>query len=311
MEERIDFENFLYGDGMEIIINDIGFVVDRIIMLPKIRPHKIEQAVSLSIEYCRMEGFRQKILEKSKEFPVLVYRLFKRGVFVLEEIIRFVTKCHSIMLCKYFRKEIECYPDLIKNLIGISNDYKAIFEIEVFNDQIIEYGFCPSSIEYCLKYDVIDDLIKFQILKREAEWSQFEWSNKPGFLDLLSFSGYFGSIRCFKHLLLNGFEFNDYVVSMVVCSGSLDLLHLIEFDKHLNSDTVSNAVEFCHLPILTFMLENGIDINYKNKDFNSLLGLAAKNGHLSIVQFLVNQKVDLELEYRGVEFFIFFIHLFI
>ena len=62
---------------------------------------------------------------------------------------------------------------------------------------MIEYGFVPSSIEYCLKYDAIDEFTDFNITNQEAKWNK-----KPKYLDLLSFSGYFGSIKCFKHIIM-------------------------------------------------------------------------------------------------------------
>jgi len=43
------------------------FCVDRIIELPKIRPHQLEKAVRLSIEYWKYSDFRQKLVEKSNE----------------------------------------------------------------------------------------------------------------------------------------------------------------------------------------------------------------------------------------------------
>jgi len=47
MEENISFERFLYEEGKPTPINDIEFLIDRIIMFPKIRPHSLERAVSL------------------------------------------------------------------------------------------------------------------------------------------------------------------------------------------------------------------------------------------------------------------------
>jgi len=38
MEEKITFENILYGDEKEITIDDIEFCVDRIVMLTKYHP---------------------------------------------------------------------------------------------------------------------------------------------------------------------------------------------------------------------------------------------------------------------------------
>ena len=64
MDEKTAFENYLYEDGKEIALNDVEFRVDRLIMLPKIRPHQLERSVRLSIEYCRIADFRRKIIEK-------------------------------------------------------------------------------------------------------------------------------------------------------------------------------------------------------------------------------------------------------
>jgi len=82
MEGLISFERFLYGGENEVFIDDIEFCVDRIIMLPKVRPHSLEHAVRLSVEYCKLAGFRGKLLGKSNECPVLIYKLHKMGVLV-------------------------------------------------------------------------------------------------------------------------------------------------------------------------------------------------------------------------------------
>ena len=148
---------------------------------------------------------------------------------------------------------------------------------------MIEYGFLPSSIEYCLKYDVFDILQDMEIFHQEAKWSPFEWSNKPKYLDLLSFSGFFGSVKCFKHLLMNDFEITDQVLSMVVCSGCLDLLHLCQRQQSFTYDDIFMASEFFHLPLLVFMIENGADVNSKNYDV-----LLFK---LDILLFIVPQKM--------------------
>ena len=86
MEEKIAFEQFLFGDEKEIIIDDMEFCVDRIVMLPKIRPHQLEKAVRLSIQYCQKAEFRRKLLKKSLECPTLIYQLFKKGVLLFNEV---------------------------------------------------------------------------------------------------------------------------------------------------------------------------------------------------------------------------------
>jgi len=275
MEEKVSFEEYLFGEGKEIIINDIEFCVDRIIELPKIRPHQLEKAVRISIEYCKLPAFRQKLLENPNKCPVMVYQLYKRGVLVFGEIKPFLSNKDSFMLCYYFRKEIKDFESFIKSKSKPHYVDVSFLENENDIDKLIEYGYLQSSIEYCLKYDVIDDLVGFDKLNHEARWSPFEWSVRPEYLDLLSFAGFFCSIKCFKHLLMKGFEINAKALSMVVCGGCFDLFHLCQSQGFLTPNHVCKASEFFHLPLLVFMIENGSDINSKNSyiEFLYLIGL--------------------------------------
>jgi len=119
MEEKVLFEKFLFGDGKEICIDDIEFCIDRIVMLPKIRPHQLEKAVEISVEYCKSADFRQKLLEKSNECPVLIYQLHKKGIFVFEEIEPYLNSPGTFLFCYYFRKKI--------NQVGIHMEHLFIF----------------------------------------------------------------------------------------------------------------------------------------------------------------------------------------
>ena len=302
MDQKVPFERFLFGDGNEIRINDMEFCVDRIIELPKIRPHQLEKAVKLSVEYCKLSAFRQKLLEKTNECPFLVYQLYKRGVLVFGEIEPFLKNRYTFRLCCCFRKEIKDFESFIK-IKDIPDGFdEPFFENENDIDQLIEYGYLQSSIEYCLKYDVIDDLLNIDNLNQEAKWSPFEWSYKPEYLDLLSFSGFFGSIKCFKHLLMKGFEINANVLSMVVCGGSFDLYHICQGQQSMTPNLVGEAIEFFHLPLLVFMIENGADINAKKNYDLAPLQYAAQKGHIGVVEYLVNQKADINAKNKDDEF---------
>jgi len=119
---------------------------------------------------------------------------------------------------------------------------------------------------------------------------------------LISFAGFFGSIKCFKHLLMKGFEINDNVLSMVVCSGCFDLFHLCQDEKFLTPNHVCKASVFFHLPLIIFLIENGGDINEKCKDEDDKTPLhyAAENGHLSVVEYLVNHKANINAKENNI-----------
>ena len=48
-----------------------------------------------------------------------------------------------------------------------------------------------------------------------------------------------------------------------------------------------------HLSIVEYLVNHNADINEKDKDNMTPIHLAAQNGHLSVVEYLVNQKVDI------------------
>jgi len=128
-----------------------------------------------------------------------------------------------------------------------------------------KYGFCPSSTEYILKYDDVEKLQSSISVNQKdfmAKWSPFEWSIKPKSFDLLSFTGHFGSIKCFKHLLLNGFSINDSTLESVIYSGNSDLFRLC-YDNGINSfsSLVTTAAQFCRLSLLKFFVQNGAEID--------------------------------------------------
>ena len=147
-------------------------------MIPKIRPHQLEKAVSLSVEYCKSADFHRKLLEKSNKCPVLMYQLYKRGVFVFEDIEPFLSNRNTFILCYYFRKESNDFESFIRGKNKPRCVELSFFENISDIDLMIEYGYLPSSIEYHLKYDVIDSFINMYDLTQKAEWSPFEWSIK-------------------------------------------------------------------------------------------------------------------------------------
>jgi len=59
-----------------------------------------------------------------------------------------------------------------------------------------------------------------------------------------------------------------------------------------------------HLSVVEYLVNQKADINAKTKEIFSgtPLHYAAQNGHLSVVEYLVNQKADINAKNFGVEF---------
>jgi len=122
---------------------------------------------------------------------------------------------------------------------------------------------------FCLKYELYEEIDRRMINnpnKRECEWSPFEWLQQPKSLDFLSFCVFFfGSIKCFKVLLLSGFVINKLVVSEVVCSCSKELFNIVSDHIKKSSSHLHEASRFFNLSIVEYLVNHKADINAKDK----------------------------------------------
>ena len=302
-KEQLVVEKMLYGESpvFEYIeIQNKDFLVNTFNLYPKLRPHHLGKFVLFCLPYLKDSSFRKIVLRKVLLFcPTLIHRLFQIQGFTKEEIHKSLEFHRRKFLCLFFKNDIEVdYSGFIES----SAEYS---DTEL--DSLIQFGFPKQSIEFCLKYDLLEELDRRMMNnpKRECEWSHFEWSEEPKSLDLLSFCGFFGSIKCFRVLLLSGFVINELVVREVVCSGSMELFHLVSVFKSNNRTRFSllhEASKFFNLNIVEYLVNQKANINSQDNNYYTPLHYAAENGHLSVVEYLINQKADVNAKTTSVGF---------
>ena len=61
----------------------------------------------------------------------------------------------------------------------------------------------------------------------------------------------------------------------------------------MNYTPLHYAAEYGHLSIVEYLVNQKADINAKDENDHTPLHFAAENGHLSVVEYLINQKVDI------------------
>ena len=300
-KEQLVVEKMLYGDspGFEYIeIQKKDFLVNIFGLYPKLRPHHLENFVLFCSNYLQDEYFRKIVLKKVFIVcPTLIQRLYRIKSFTNDEIRESLEYHKKKFLWLFFKNDIEvdetgfsdrddqyshqyCYDQYSQEYCDgqYSQEYcdgqysqehcDGQYSQEHWNEteleSLIQFGFHKSSIEFCLKNDLseeIESLIMNNIDKRECKWSPFEWSEKPESLDFLSFSGFFGSLKCFRVLLLSGFVINDFVVRNVVCSGSREFFNLVS-DLHLERvSCLHESSRFVHLSFVEYLVNQKADIN--------------------------------------------------
>jgi len=226
-KEQLVVEKMLYGESpvFEYIeIQRKDFLVNIFGLYPKLRPLLLDNFVLFCSHYLQDSSFRKIVLENVFTVcPTLIQRLYRSKSISKEEIKISLEYHRRKFLCLFFKNDIEIDDTGFR----VSD---ALYCDDTKLDSLIQYGFHKSSIEFCLKYDIYEEIDRRMInnpKKRECEWSAFEWSEKPKSLDFLSFFGFFGSLKCFRILLLSGFVINDIVVCSIVSSGSIELFNLV------------------------------------------------------------------------------------
>ena len=320
-KEQLVVEKMLYGDSpvFEFIeVQKKDFLVNIFGLYPKLRPHHLENFVLFCSHYLQDESFRKIVLKKVFIVcPTLIQRLFRFKCFTNDEIRESLENHKKKFLCLFFKNDFEvdetgfsdrddqyshqyCYDQYSQEYCD--GQYSQEHWNETKLDSLIQFGFHKSSMEFCLKYDLFEEIESIMINntdKRECNWSPFEWSEKPKSLDFLSFSGFFGSLKCFRVLLFSGFVINELVVGNVVCSGSRELFNLVS-DLHLESfSCLHESSRFVHLSAVEYLVNQKADINARDKNDLTPLHYAAEKGHLSVVEYLVNQKADLNAQASG------------
>ena len=304
MEEKIQFECSLFGDGTPdkiIEIDDIDFVINTLVNLSIFRPQKYELIFMLHRKYSLRKGFKEKFLERTlKRNRNFINILIEKNIYNYEEISHYFNTGNRIV-----------------DIIDLSN---KILTIDYKEDDICQNTIDPSiemfqnnypngTIEYYLKNDDVNEIHRIyqdpSLFQDKANIIRVENIMNLDF-NLLGFCGFFGSVKCFKFFLKTHlFTIDRSVVECVVCGGSIEIFRLCmqtKMDPEFFSKLLFLASCFNNLDILRFLHENGADINSKSKDNWTPLHYAADKGHLSVVEYLVNQKADINAKNTRVEF---------
>jgi len=280
MDELILIEKNLFGDNPDfdnLVTDNYDFLVNRLLRLPKYRPFLIEKVVSYCSRMLHIDSFKALLINESVfAMPIIIRRLYEMNMIDFSLINGIINGKGSFEFCFYFINEIQGFRDLMNNHFPNRKfdqlHYLSIKDIEL----MIKYGFTPSSIEYSLKYDDITSLQEKMINPNGFEnyfikHTSFEWSKCQSCKDALSFAGFFGSIHCFKYLILNGFTIKESVAVNAVCSGSHEIFHLCLPYLPKLSILLNKASEFGYLPIIEYLVEQKVEINRNNKDYLTIL----------------------------------------
>jgi len=313
-------QDSLYEGNFDILDVDTVYLptlAHTLVNLVEIRPFKLDEIANYCVFFMDVAEFFNVLVEKSiEQCNVLVYKLFNMGCISVSELFHFLTKQKCIFPYIYFTQQISCY-DILANGAPDRKIFNEYCSKEYLNE-LKDFGFPNNSLEYIIKYDDVSGLLNKlsnPLMDEHLKWTPFEWSKKPSSLSMIVFAAHFGSIHCYKVLLMNGYKVSEHVLKSIVFSGCHDMLHLLNKNTFDCQYMITNAIEYCHPSIINwigFSFDNWksfFNINYsrsiafvlsKNRgtnetsiSFNSLFHMAVKRGDISLTQFLCQNGIDI------------------
>lgn len=178
--------------------------------------------------------------------------LLNDGVFTKKEISEKIISNKRYDFALFFSKEIDI-PD--KNGWHLPIKFRSIQEnIENLKennwflfDQLRNLGWENDSIGAIIKLDDVDALTELSsrhnfFIGGFVEASPFEPMNVPRVTTYISLAAFFGSVKCFKFLLLSGAKLTENVMNCAVAGGCFEIVRIIS--QHNIKGGIEAAIEF-------------------------------------------------------------------
>lgn len=252
-----------------------------------------------------------------------IYILFSRGIIQKEILIRkilaildqFDISCSygpNILMENIFLwflpEIIELKPDIKKysSFFSTKKDNVMIFyydKIDLYK-KMRENGEPNDEITKSMRYDDIDsfkDLVSYHLdhlSKYFVPFNIYENYVPNGSTSYINYAAAYGSIKCFKYMLLNHVDVDESTFSFAVYGGNIEIIKIVE--QHLNNTELENKNDNLILTIIKhqnnlfdWIYEQKYLENDQNSDLlNLFVSLSVVNGNAHSLIKLINNGYD-------------------
>ena len=156
---------------------------------------------------------------------------------------------------------------LYKNPPMFFADLNDILEVnkDIF-DKLAESGFNPDPIAKILREDDIDSIqerfsksnLDVNGIIRPSDFERSDLINQG--CKYIEFAAFYGSLKCFKFLFLNGADLRQYLSRFAVAGGNFDIIHILLENNFLFSDCHEVAIKYHRWEIFEWICNNFSDL---------------------------------------------------
>ena len=259
--------------------------------------------------------FTQTLLRpKSKAIPLINYpfirSLYDSGAISYQQIEHFIKFYKQpkdpevVSLFQIFNLEIKekldnkAYNKLkdksLTTIIDNYSQYQIALKDELLHEYIM-YGYSKDSIEYALKYD------DFDILQMKALDEQFNWLGTTEYsyyeptclqpLTYLQFAAFFGSVNCFKMIVLNQSLLNNFINlwKYAIIGNNLEIVRMVEKSKdELKPRGILVAIQYFSNDIYHWILQTKFTESQVSKNLIKYYDEAVKSLNAEIIVEFIN-----------------------
>jgi hypothetical protein len=188
--------------------------------------------------------------------PFLAFKLVRLGIFKRDDVSRYFDrkKFFAFLICPSKLNENEVH-------VAFRSDFKTMgksFPIE----EIGCHGYAKNSVQFLLKYDLFEDFgflaidLNFNIF-RDRYISPFDLPTKSEVEkeSLLTIAAFYGSIRCFKFLVLNEMRMDQRTCKWSIKGGNCEIISICENEHGDFQQCLPIAVSYLRNTIADWLLQ--------------------------------------------------------
>lgn len=273
------------------------FSSTEIIRFSSMRPKQEEIYAQLYTDILRDKTMNQTFIKTIKTN----YTSFSRRIVDLSGILL------SAMDFKGDKKNQLPFADLLSNYYTDSDENQDT--LTKVTKQWVYEAYLVNTVGHILRFDSIDSLREiygstFDVNQRipNGEFECFKWPTMP----LISVAARYGSLKCFKFLLMNKAIMDEETASMAVSAGNWDMVKICEQSK-LSFEDASSATQFHRNDFIKWLykkthnhvicltnIESLMNLE-RIKDKESMLFTLVRNGMFKLAKFYIFNGVKVNI----------------
>ena len=163
--------------------------------------------------------------------------------------------------------------------------------------RLIQEGFNPSNIASAIRNDDVEKLqetssqanFDFNQTIKSSLYERCSFINK-GNVSLIDYAAFFGSIKCFRFLFLNGSTIKT-TFKYAIAGGNHEIIHQCEQNQPIFEGSYESAIEFHRNEIFYYLYENKI---IEFNDFTKLGEECIEHSNYEVLEYLENEGMKID-----------------